>query len=318
MQASSNPFMGWQSAFSQYAQSTRGNSYSAPGQFPGSQGYSSLRSGAQSAVSQSPRFYSPLPPGGIYGQAKWNSGTATDVFLKRGSPVYAPFDGFVQQGIRDVPAGPMGIPPGFYLQGPGGLTMRGIHIQPVTQGQVRAGQVIGYVSDDSMDMLGPYQGMPDGFQHADLAFSSNGRFSASGGDIDARQMLRQMGYQGTQIQGRTKGPPDALGMGGGMGMPGMGMGMGGPGGMPGMGMPPMMGGGFGGGQGFGGQGFGMPQGAFGTQSMGGGGFSMPMMPPMMPMMPPQGGMMGGNPFMAQLQPMMQRFGRMPTPNFGRF
>src|SRR4051812_38228645 len=94
--------------------------------------------------------------------------------------------------------------------------MSAIHVQPTTQGAVRAGQVIGVVNDPGMDMLGPYQGMPDGFQHADLRFGRVGESLAQvqGGSVNAVDVLRQVGYQGQMIQGQTRGPNGGGGMGG--------------------------------------------------------------------------------------------------------
>src|SRR4051794_14757130 len=63
-------------------------------------------------------FASPLPPGGIFGTSKWMPGNGIDVFVPRGTPVYAPFDGTVQ--ANPMP-GPGGIVPSFLLQGTNGL-----------------------------------------------------------------------------------------------------------------------------------------------------------------------------------------------------
>lgn len=273
----------------------------------GQSGFSQGAFGGQSAGGGG--FASPLPPGGIYGTQKWAPGNGIDVFVQRGTPIYAPFDGTVGQNPRAMPS-PMGPVPSFLLQGQNGITFQATHAQMTAQGPVRAGQQIGVVNDPGLDILGPYQGMPDGFQHLDITMGHGGPFDVTGGDINARDWLQQIGYQGQMIPGQTRGPN---GGGGGMGMggfPGMG-GMGGPmgmmGGMPGMGMggSPFGGGGafgspFGGSPFMGGGGMGGMGGGMGMPGMGMGG-GMGGFPGMGMGMPPMlgGGMfggMGGNPF----------------------
>jgi len=89
-----------------------------------------------------------------------------------------------------------------------------------------------------MDMLGPYQGMPDGFQHLDLTLGQGGPFPVTGGQVNASQWLSSIGYRGQQIPGQTRGP-NMGGGGGGMPNP-FGMGGGNPFAMPGF-NPMMMG-----------------------------------------------------------------------------
>lgn len=287
----------------------------------------------------------PLPPGGVFGQSKWMPGNGIDVFVRRGTPIYAPFDGYVGPNPRAMPS-PMGPVPSFLVQGQNGLTFQASHAQMVAQGPVRAGQVVGYVNDPGLDILGGYQGMPDGFQHLDMTIGHGGPFMTQGGDINALDFLGATGYQGQQIPGATRGPnggpmggmgmgPMSMGLGGfgGMGGPmgmmgggppmmGMGMGMGGP---PGMGMGgsmdpfSMMGGGgmmggspFGGGfGGMGSMGMGMPGMGMGGSPMGGG-----MGSPFgggfggSSMMGGFGGGMGGSPMMGMGMPPMMGGGGM--------
>src|SRR4051812_11581750 len=91
-------------------------------------------------------FAAPLPPGGIFGTQKWAPGNGIDVFVPRGTPVYAPFDGTVGQNPQSIPS-PMGPVPSFLLQGSNGLTFQATHAQLTARGPVRAGQQIGVVND---------------------------------------------------------------------------------------------------------------------------------------------------------------------------
>ncbi len=248
-------------------------------------------------------FAPPLPPGGIYGDQKWQPGNGIDVFVQRGTPIFAMFDGVVEPNPASIPS-PVGPVPSFLLRGANGLTMQATHAQMTARGQVRKGQQIGVVNDPGLDILGPYQGMPDGFQHLDLTIGHGGPFQVTGGDLNAKMALEVSGYQGRRVPGATRGPNG--GGGGGLGGFGGGGMFGGPGGMfggmPGMGGPGM---GMGGSMGFPGPGMGMP----GMPPMGGmgmnpfGGMGMPGMGMGMPgmgmpgMMPPMGMGMGMNPFM---------------------
>lgn len=273
-----------------------GSPYSALG---GAQGWSpqmdptSRFVGSQGGVSGMQagggEFAPPLPPGGIYGDSKWTGpGTrGTDIFVRRGTPIFAMFDGVVQSNPMPIPS-PAGPVPSFILQGSNGISAQMTHAQMTAQGRVRKGQQIGIVNDPGMDMLGQYPGMPDGFQHLDLTMGhGGGPFPLQGGDIHAGMALEQSGYQGQRISGSTRGPN---GGGGSMfGGPGGGGGFGSPGGLPGgfPGMPPM----------------GMPgMGPGGPGGLSGPGMGMPgpmgMNPFMMGM--GQGGPpgMGMNPFMS--------------------
>lgn len=207
-------------------------------------------------------FAPPLPPGGVYGDSKWMPGNGSDIFVPRGTPIFAMFDGVVEPNPQ-APMSPIGPVGSFLLRGANGITMQATHAQMTARGPVRKGQQIGIVNDPSMDILGQYPGMPDGFQHLDLTLGHGGPFPISGGDLNAVQALQLSGYQGKRVPGATRGPGGpGGGMGMGMGAPGMGMGgfpgLGGPMmGMPGpmgMGMPGM---GPGGPMGFSGPGMGM-------------------------------------------------------------
>ncbi len=241
-------------------------------------------------------FAPPLPPGGVYGDSKWMPGNGSDIFVPRGTPIFAMFDGVVEPNPMQIPS-PVGPVPSFLVRGSNGITMQATHAQMTARGPVRKGQQVGIVNDPGMDILGPYQGMPDGFQHLDLTIGHGGPFPLQGGDLNARMALELSGYQGRKVPGATRGPNGGGGgsmfggpggsfggLGGGMG-PGIpGMGPGGPMGFPGPGMPM--------------PGFpGMP----GTNPFGGGGAGNPFMmgPPGMmgPQMMSPGGF-GGNPFMS--------------------
>ncbi len=248
--------------------------------FVGSQGGASGMAAAGGVGDLAP----PLPPGGVYGDAKWTGpGTnGIDIFTRRGTPIFAMFDGVVDQNPMPIPS-PAGPVPSFILRGNNGMAMQATHAQLTARGPVRKGQQIGIVNDPGLDILGPYQGMPDNFQHLDLTIGhGQGPFPLQGGDINAKMALEMSGYQGQRVQGITRGPNG--GGGGSMfGMPGGAGGFGSPMGMPGMppmgmpGMPPM---------GLGGPGMGM------NPFMGGMG---PGMGPGGPMGFPGPGMM--NPFM---------------------
>jgi hypothetical protein len=222
-----------------------------------------------------------IPQDGVYGDQKWAPGNGTDVFTRRGFTIRAPADGMIGPIPQPImgPGGPIG---GLIFSDQSGKSARMVHVQPMGQARrVRKGEPIAVVNDPQLDMLGPYQGMPDGFQNIDLAFASspNGFSYATpgvGGDVSAQGLLSSRGL-GRRIPGQTRGPNGGPGGGGGMmgmpggmmgGMPGMGMGMppnpfmmmmqGGRGGPP---MGPMGMGGFGGPGG--GMGFGGPMGPMG-------------------------------------------------------
>lgn len=267
-----------------------GAQFDPTSQFVGSQG------GASGMAAGGYDFAPPLPPGGVYGDSKWMPGNGSDIFVPRGTPIFAMFDGVVEPNPMMIPS-PVGPVPSFLLRGSNGITMQATHAQMTARGQVRKGQQIGVVNDPGMDILGPYQGMPDGFQHLDLTIGHGGPFPLQGGDLNARQALEMSGYQGRRVPGATRGPNGGGGGGSMFGGPGGGQGFGGmPSGMPGM--PPGMGsggpmgglggfpgagnpfGGLGGPMGFSGAGSGMPP--FGNPFMS---MLMPQMPQMSPQIP---------------------------------
>lgn len=328
----------------QYGASSAGGYAGQAGQSgqynPAGAGQQAGAGGASSGGDWDPNFF--LPPGGKYGQVKWMPGNDIDVFVRRGSQIKAPADGQIGPLGQSIP-GPMGNIDGLVFSDAQGRTARFVHVQP--QGgprQVRKGEVIATVYDPSMDMLGAYPEMPDGFQHIDLAFASSpGALSyaspGAGGDINGAQFLVSHGY-GQQIQGRTKGPPDA--MGGGLGgMPGMMPGFGGggpfggmmPGGGGGFGFPGMMGPGMGfpgmlpmnildtvvkpAYAQFGGMGFGGPS-SFGSMPGAGGGFPGSMGGGFNPMMMGPGMGIGGPMGMGGMNPMMGMGGPMSTGMMG--
>jgi hypothetical protein len=238
-------------------------------------------------------------------------GNGIDIFVRRGTPVYAMFDGTVEPNPQSIPS-PMGPVPSFLLRGTNGLTMQATHAQMTARGPVRKGQQIGVVNDPGLDILGPYQGMPDGFQHLDLTIGHGGPFQVTGGDIHAGVALESTGYQGRRIPGSTRGPQG--GPGGGLGGFGGGSMFGGPGGgfggMPGgmgMGMPGM---GPGGPGGFPGLGMGMPGGMGMNPFMMGMGGGPPGMGMGMGMPGPMGMGMGMGPQMG-MNPFMSMFGGRP-------
>lgn len=223
----------------------------------------------------------PLAPGAIYGSGgKWSGGSGLDLFTQRGEPVIAMFDGQVRPDYSNQ--SPFGPVPSFILSGQNGMSAQYTHVQGTRQGPVRAGDVIGYVDDPSLDVLGAYPGMPGNFQHLDLRLGrGNGPFTVTGGDVDVRQTLGQMGYQGRAVQGVTRGPNG----GGGGGLGGFGGGQGSP--FGGQGSP--FGGGGGGLGGYAQMGLG---GGFGGAGQMGGGFGQMGMPAL-PGWPGGGGFRGG-------------------------
>jgi hypothetical protein len=183
-----------------------------------------------------------MVPGGYYGSSgKWATqfgSTGIDIFAPAGTPVQAPGDGQIVMGSM-----------GLLLKLNNGPYMRLVHVQPnVSPGQrVHKGDPIAIIGDPSLSQS---------YQHADVAFSSspnnwqmngpNGP-GGMGGDMDARQVLQQLGVQEQVIPGATGGimamqrgvdPPGSASIDGQMGasmVGGMGGGMMGGGG--GMGMP---------------------------------------------------------------------------------
>src|SRR5262245_43945818 len=72
-------------------------------------------------------FAAPLPPGGVYGQQKWAGGNGTDIFVRRGTPVYAVFDGDIEPFSGGQ--SPMGPVPGGLLRSPTGMAAQYQHVQ---------------------------------------------------------------------------------------------------------------------------------------------------------------------------------------------
>jgi hypothetical protein len=126
--------------------------------------------------------------------------TGIDIFAPAGTPVQAPGDGQIVMGSM-----------GLLLKLNNGPYMRLVHVQPnVSPGQrVHKGDPIAIIGDPSLSQS---------YQHADVAFSSspnnwqmngpNGP-GGMGGDMDARQVLQQLGVQEQVIPGATGGimPP---------------------------------------------------------------------------------------------------------------
>jgi hypothetical protein len=273
--------------------------------------------GGSSGAYDFTRMFGNVPT--LEGVQKWSGGgNSTDVFTPDNTTVYAPFSGQVQT------IGTMNGPVLGYLvmltDPRTGFSMRLVHTQPVAAGYVQAGQPLARVHDDGMNLLrwpgGQYGNAPSGYQHAQVDFANSPggfRDGPMGGTLDAERILQGGGFRPTQLVPRTPGPPEGMGMGGGLGMPGMGMspllsglfGSGPGGGLPGLpgglfggGMPPMLGG------------------MGGPPLMGGGVFGG--MPPMMgpPMLPPMFGGGGFGGFGSQ-PPMMGFTPRPPPgPQFG--
>lgn len=166
-----------------------------------------------------PQFVSPVADGAVYGITKWLPGSlGCDLFLPRGSMVYAPADCIVEEVI-----GGQGISGGAeliialadkswawrwrHVQAIGGLTV-GYH--------ARQGQALATINDSSLDQLGaiPFWAgtFPDGWQHLDLSVNQGtDRFAPTGGgggNVSAYQWMQGLGYAGRVLQ-RTPGPPDA-------------------------------------------------------------------------------------------------------------
>lgn len=155
-----------------------------------------------------PSIYSgwrlPVPQGGVFGRQKWAPGNGLDVFLPRGSPVFASFSGTIQPYSVPSPVGPV---PGFRITGANGITQQVLHVVQTAQGRVEAGQRVGTINDSGLDILGRLPSpFPDNYQHADITYGNGGGpFPVTGGNINAFSVLQDLGYQGTQVQ-QTPGP----------------------------------------------------------------------------------------------------------------
>jgi hypothetical protein len=165
---------------------------------------------------QAPQFVAPLAPGAIYGQTKWLAGSlGCDLFVVRGTPVFAPVDCVIEEVL-----GGQGLSGGDELilaTSDRQLSFRYRHT--VAECRVgdyfEAGERLGHVGDDSLDLLGPTPAWfpaPDGYQHLDLSVAyGTDQFSpqgGGGGNVSAYDWLRAIGYVGT-VYTRTPGPPDA-------------------------------------------------------------------------------------------------------------
>lgn len=170
------------------------------------------------------QFLAPMPAGAIFGAAKWLPGSlGTDMFCAEGTELAAPADCIIEevipgQGISGGAELILALPDKSYA-------WRWRHVQAVTGIRVgltvTQGQTCAVVRDRSLDVLGNVplwavqaagQPFPSKYQHCDLSvdrrtdqFSPQG---GGGGNYDADQWLRDIGYQGIQIP-RTPGPPDA-------------------------------------------------------------------------------------------------------------
>lgn len=165
------------------------------------------------------QFVAPLDPGAVYGQTKWLPGSlGCDLFVRRGSPVYAPADCIVEEVI-----GGQGISGGaeMILALPDkSWAWRYRHVAAITG--IRVGlsvsqqQVVARVNDSSLDQLGPvptWAGtFEDGWQHLDLSVAKGtDQFAPTGGgggNYSAYLWIQALGYAG-RVLSRTPGPPDA-------------------------------------------------------------------------------------------------------------
>jgi hypothetical protein len=171
------------------------------------------------------QFVSPCPPGAIYGKTKWLPGSfGCDLFLPRGTPIYAPADCVVEELI-----GGQGISGGAEMilsLADHSWAWRYRHVQGVSGLRVGSrptqGQQVGIVMDTSLDQLGNVPAwavqaagrpFPDKYQHLDLSVDKGtNQFAPTGGgggnqDADV-WMLGMVKYQGILIE-RTPGPTDA-------------------------------------------------------------------------------------------------------------
>lgn len=171
-------------------------------------------------------FLAPTPAGTlvIFGATKWLPGSlGTDMFCAEGTELVAPADCLIEEVI-----------PGQGISGGAELILalrdkayawRWRHVQAVAGIRVgvtvKQGQTCAVVRDRSLDVLGDVPGwavqaagrpFPSRYQHLDLSVNQRtDQFSpqgGGGGNVDADQWLRALGFAGIQIP-RTPGPPDA-------------------------------------------------------------------------------------------------------------
>jgi hypothetical protein len=166
----------------------------------------------------------PVANGAIYGDTKWlPNSLGCDLFVPQDWEVIAPADCIVKLVLG-----------GTGLQGGAELILalpdnswawRWRHVRAesgITVGlRVPQGKLCARVHDDSLNQLGRIPGwataaagkpFPSGWQHLDLSVNQGtDQFAPTGGgggNVDADQWVRSIGYQGTMIP-RTPGPPDA-------------------------------------------------------------------------------------------------------------
>lgn len=172
------------------------------------------------------QFLPPFPSGVvvIFGRTKWLPGSlGTDGFCAEGTELVAPADCIVEEVIPG-----QGISGGAELilaLADKSLAWRWRHVQAVTGIRVgltvKQGQTCAVVRDRSLDLLGDVPGwavqaagrpFPSRYQHCDLSVAKRtDQFppqGGGGGNYDADQWLRDIGFQGIEIP-RTPGPPDA-------------------------------------------------------------------------------------------------------------
>lgn len=164
------------------------------------------------------QFFFPLLDGAEYGQTKWLAGSlGCDLFVPRGTPVYAPDDVrvvYVRDGV-----GASGGAEIIIAKPDNSWAWRYRHVQATVRlgEQVSWGHQVAKVMDASMDWLGRVPSWfqaPDNYQHLDLSVNQGtDQFSpqgGGGGNTNAYQWLQSIGYQG-RVWGRTPGPSEGSG-----------------------------------------------------------------------------------------------------------
>ncbi len=164
----------------------------------------------------STQFSLPIADGAVYGKTKWLPGSqGCDLFVKRGSPCYAPDDCIVEEVIPGV--GASGGAEMIISKPDHSWAWRYRHVQATVKLNQRVvrGTMVATVFDQSMDWLGhtpPGFPAPDNYQHLDLSVSKGtNQFSpqgGGGGNYNSYTWLQDQGYKGTVVA-RTPGPNDA-------------------------------------------------------------------------------------------------------------
>lgn len=158
----------------------------------------------------------PLAMGGVFGRTKWLPGSlGCDVFVARGSPVFAPADCEVRWVV-----GGTGLQGGAEIilwdsRSQSAWRYRHVAGHVIVGQKVKRGERVATVMDPSLDQLGPVpnwaQPMPDGWQHLDLSVNKGtDQFSpqgGGGGNYNASLWLSDLGYSG-RVLTRTPGPTD--------------------------------------------------------------------------------------------------------------